>query len=128
MRPIGYVLLAMLSAVPPATAQSGSPGALAGAWQMDTPDGTKTVIVRPDSTASFGEETVWWRLHGDLLYIALGDEWLGYTYKLAGERLTLSGGDLEEPITLRRIGPPTPLPNGIKPPPPPPFKPQTSGG
>jgi len=26
--------------------------------------------------------------------------------KLAGDKLTISGGDLEKPVTLRRLGPP----------------------
>ena len=34
--------------------------------------------------------------------------------------LTLSGGDLEKPVTLRRVGPPTPRADTIPLPPPPP--------
>ncbi len=104
-----------------ASAQAGPN--IAGRWQADTPDGPQEVVVRTDSSASFGEEIVRWRWHDGLLYIAFGDEWVGYDLELRGNRLTLSGGDLEEPVTLRRVGPPTPRPEGVDLPPAPPFKP-----
>jgi hypothetical protein len=78
---------------------------ITGTWQADTPDGPQTVVVRADSSASFGEETVRWRVSADTVYIQFGDEWVGYNFELDGDLLTLSGGDLEEPITLRRVGP-----------------------
>lgn len=100
---------------------------LAGTWEAETPDGPKHVIVRPDSSASFGEETVRWRLEPGVLWIAFGDEWVGYTVVVRGNRMTLSDGDLEEPISLARVGPPTPRPPGVEVPPAPPFKPGTTG-
>jgi len=84
-----------------------------GTWRADTPDGPRQVIVRPDSSASFGDETVRWRIVADSIFIALGDEWMVYNFALAGRKLTLSGGDLEEPIELRRIGPPSARPDSI---------------
>jgi hypothetical protein len=80
---------------------------ITGTWQADTPDGPQTVVVRADSSASFGEETVRWRVSADTVYIQFGDEWVGYNFELDGDLLTLSGGDLEEPITLRRVGTPS---------------------
>jgi hypothetical protein len=94
---------------------------LEGTWQAETPDGPQTVIVRADSSASFGDETVRWRLVADSIFIALGDEWMVYNYALRGRTLTLSGGDLEEPIELRRTGPATPRPEGVGVPPAPPM-------
>lgn len=79
---------------------------ITGTWQADTPDGPQTVIVRADSSASFGDETVRWRVDADTVFILFGDEWVGYNFELDGDLLTLSGGDLEEPITLRRVGSP----------------------
>lgn len=96
---------------------------IAGTWEVDTPDGRQQIIVRMDSSASFNEETVRWRIYDDKLYIAFGDEWVGYDFELKRKSLTLSGGDLEEPIALSRVGPPTPLPKGVEIPPAPPFKP-----
>ena len=110
----GVALVFGLVAVAPAalTAQSSTPD-LSGTWQADTPDGPQTIIVRPDSSASFGDEIVRWRVVADTVFLALGGEWLGYNYRLRGNTLTLSGGDLEEPIELRRVGPPTPRPEGV---------------
>jgi len=79
---------------------------ITGTWEADTPDGPQTVVVRADSSASFGDETVRWRVVADTVFILFGDEWVGYNFQLDGDQLTLSGGDLEEPITLRRIAAP----------------------
>lgn len=79
------------------------PVTIMGHWQADTPEGPQVVVVRPDSTVSFGEETVRWRITADTVFILFGDEWVGYNFLLQGDLLTLSGGDLEEPITLRRV-------------------------
>jgi hypothetical protein len=94
--------------------------ALGGTWKAETPDGPRSVIIRADSSASYGDETVRWRMAGDSIHIAFGDEWMVYRFQLKGNRLTLSGGDLEEPITLKRSGPATPLPAGVELPPAPP--------
>src|ERR1051325_6212163 len=87
---------------------------LSGLWQLEAgkvkADGPRTVMIRADSSASWGKETVRWRLKPDSIMIALGGEWETYRLKLKGDRLSLSGGDLSEKITLRRVGPATPRP------------------
>lgn len=112
-----YVAFALVPLT--AAAQSATPE-LSGTWRAETPDGPQEVIVRPDSSASFGEDIVRWRIHGDSLHLALGDEWMVYKYELRRNILTLSGGDLEDPIALERVGPPTPRPAGVDVPPAPP--------
>jgi hypothetical protein len=111
--------LAALAAPGLAHGQSRSP-TIEGTWRTDTPDGPQTIIIRPDSSASFGDETVRWRLVGDSIWIALGGEWEVYHIELEGRRLTISGGDLEEPIMLERTGEHTPRPSGVEVPPAPP--------
>jgi hypothetical protein len=49
--------------------------------------------------------------------IALGGEWEIYKIKIRGVRMTLSGPDLPEEVTLRRVGPPTARPDSIPVPP-----------
>lgn len=108
----------------------GFPGSLAsqaalpdisGTWRVQTPDGPQELVIRTDSSASFGDETVRWRLVADSIHIALGDEWMVYGYELHGKRsMTLSGGDLEEPMELDRTGPATALAEGVEIPPAPP--------
>lgn len=95
------------------SAPSGNLPDITGTWQVETPDGPQTVVVRPDSSASFGDEIIRWRVVSDTVYLAFGDEWIGYNFALRGRTLTLSGGDLEEPYDLKRVGPPTPLPEGV---------------
>lgn len=113
------VALALLLLALPAGAQR--PPRLEGTWRANTPDGPQTVIVRADSSASWGDETVRWRVVADSIFLALGDEWMVYNFALAGRRLTLSGGDLEEPIVLQRTGPAPPRPDSIPMPSPPPM-------
>ena len=56
-------------------------------------------------------------LAGDQISIVLGGEWETYKLKVKDLSLTLSGGDLQKPVTLKKVGPPTPLPPNAKIPP-----------
>ncbi len=105
-----------------AQAKPNKPGPpVSGTWQLEkgkvNADGPKTVVIRPDSSASWGKETVRWRLRTDQIMIALGGEWEIYKLRVKGDRMTLSGGDLTEAITLKRVGPPSTRPDSIPIPP-----------
>ena len=104
----------------PAASQDRDPP-IAGTWQLERgkvkTDGPRRVVIRADSSASWGKETVRWRLVDDKIMIALGGEWEIYKIKIRRDRIALSGGDLQEEITLRRIGPPTARPDSIPVPP-----------
>ena len=77
-------------------------------------DGLHYVMVRSDSSAQFGEQVARWRLVGDSIWFTLGDgAWQVYGLKVVGDKLTLSGGDLDQPVSLRKVGPPTPRPAGL---------------
>lgn len=113
---IGVVLLGTT----PLAAQSAPP--ILGTWKaelrdQDRKDAPREVVVRADSSASWSRETVRWRLKPDSIMIALGGEWVTYRLQVNDKKLTLSGGDLAKPITLTRIGPPTPRPDTIPVPP-----------
>jgi hypothetical protein len=110
----------------PLLAQNRSPD-LTGTWEAESADGPVTIIVRSDSSASFGEEIIRWRIGADTVYLAIGGEWLAYNFELSGRVLTLSGGDLEEPIDLQKLGPPTPRPEGVPVPPDPGTPPALEG-
>jgi hypothetical protein len=95
---------------------------LEGNWVARAGDEIRHIMVRSDSSAQFGEEVARWRVVGDSLWITLGDGvWQVYGLKLGGgggagaggDRLTISGGDLEKPVTLRRVGPPSPRPDTL---------------
>ena len=111
------VLVTLLAAPAPILAQSGAPVALTGTWQTKLNEDTYTVVIRADSSATYGAEVVRWRARGDSIYIALGGEWVAYRLRLRAKQLTLSGGDLPEPITLRRVGPPGARPANVRVPP-----------
>ncbi|MEO8295262.1 MAG: hypothetical protein ABI613_07075 [Gemmatimonadota bacterium] len=104
-----------------AQAQQRAPSII-GTWKFDLHqgpgvEGPRTVIVRPDSSASYGEETARWRIVGDSLWLAIGGEWEVYAFRLRNTRMTLSGGDLTDPIVFDRTGPPTPRPANVLVPP-----------
>ena len=87
---------------------------LDGTWQARSGDEIRHIVVRSDSSAQFGEEVARWRMVGDSLWITLGDGvWQVYGMRLLADKLTISGGDLEKPVTLRRVGPPAPRPDSL---------------
>jgi hypothetical protein len=125
-RPGGFVRLGWALAVAALAAAPrmavGQQAAILGTWKFDLKqdpkkEGPRIVIVRPDSSASYGTQTVRWRVVGDSLALALGGEWVNYRLKLKGKNLTLSGGDLNEPVTFKKVGPPTARPDSVPVPP-----------
>ncbi len=125
MRKQLYTLVVLLAfaGVRAGLAQTPATGlAILGSWQADLKDqkrkdAPRTVIVRADSSASYGTETVRWRLKPDSIMLALGGEWVTYKLQVRGTKLTLSGGDLTKPVSLTKIGAPTPRPDSIPIPP-----------
>lgn len=117
MRPVlpqWFIALAL------AAAQQANP--LIGTWKLTDAkvktNGPREVVIREDSSASWGKEHARWRLvPKDQIMIAVGGEWETYKLRVNKTRLTLSGGDLTEPVTLTRIGPATPRPTGVAVPP-----------
>jgi hypothetical protein len=110
----GWVTLVVL-------AGTQKPVDITGTWRVaagaQTKNGPREVVIRADSSASWGKQTVRWRVHPGTISIVLGDEWDTYKLKVTKDALTLSGGDLQQSVTLRRVGPPTPRAPGDKIPP-----------
>jgi hypothetical protein len=93
---------------------------LEGKWQAKAEDEIRNIMVRRDSSAQFGDQVARWRVVGDSLWLTLGDGvWQVYGMKLEADKLTLSGGDLEKPVTLRRVGPAVARADSVAIPPPP---------
>jgi hypothetical protein len=111
------LLAACLIAPAMLPAQSKAPD-VTGTWRVDAgaevKNGPKEVIIRSDSSASWGKETVRWRIVKEKIWIAIGGEWEIYNLKVKNAAMTLSGGDLQKSVTLKKVGPPTPLPTGAK--------------
>ena len=110
------VLLLLVAAVPPVQAQKTVD--ITGTWRVDagadTKNGPREVIIRADSSASWGKEVVRWRLKEDKISIVLGGEWETHKIRLKDNTITLSGGGLDKPVTLRKVGPATPRPANLK--------------
>jgi len=78
---------------------------LEGDWLAKTDDGIRHIMVRPDSSAQFGDQVARWRVVADSLWLTLGDGvWMVYGLRVVEDKLTISGGDLQKPVTLRRVG------------------------
>lgn len=113
-------LLLLLLATTPLVAQDHP---IVGTWRVTEASvqtkGPREVIIRSDSSASWGQEHARWRLirNGRVIMIAVGGEWETYDIRIRGNRLTLSGGDLQDPVTLTKTGPATPRPSGVPVPP-----------
>ena len=119
--PFRSLLLACALAAVSRAATPQSRPRLEGKWQAKAEDEIRHIMVRSDSSAQFGEQVARWRVAADSLWITLGDGvWQVYGMKLAADKLTLSGGDLEKPVTLRRVGPATARADSLQIPPPPP--------
>jgi hypothetical protein len=122
-------VLAVLWLLPTVLPVQEPASSIAGTWQVTKGnvkgDGPRSVVIRSDSSASWGKETVRWRLTSDSIKIAIGGEWETYKLKVGKGQLTLSGGDLSGPITLKRTGPATPRAEGVTVPPDPDEDPPT---
>jgi len=119
---VGQLMLQLMAAVGVVACLSGQgtapPGAkrprLEGDWVAKADSGLRHIMVRPDSSAQFGDQVARWRLVGDSIWLTVGDGvWMVYGLKVQADRLTLSGGDLQKPVALRRVGPPTPKPDTL---------------
>ena len=103
----------------PATSIAQSrPVDITGTWRVDAGadvgNGPREVVIRADSSASWGKEVVRWRLKGEQIAIAIGGEWERYKVKVDATSLTLSGGDLKKAVKLKRTGAATPRPANVK--------------
>src|SRR3989442_351665 len=97
------LLLALLP--PAAAAQTARRLHLEGDWQAKAGEEIRHIMVRTDSSAQFGDQVARWRLVTDSLWLTLGDGvWQGYGMRLQGDRLTRSGGDLQQPVKLSSRG------------------------
>ena len=113
-------LLVLTLVLAPATLL-GQSASVEGTWKVDartdTRGGPREVIIRADSSATWGKETSRWRLKHDSIMVAIGGEWETYKLEVSRSRLTISGGDLQRPITLKKVGPATARPAGVSVPP-----------
>ncbi len=111
-------VLAALTILVPGAMHAQRPQ-ITGRWQAQWKEGPEVVVIRDDSTASYRKETVRWRWGKaqDQVMLALGGEWVTYRVRVNGASLTLSEGDLQKPVSMKKLGPPTPRPDSVPVPP-----------
>jgi len=86
---------------PPAWA--GSNTALVGTWSGEFAGDPFQLILNADGTGQM-DGPIQWQVRGKKLVITEDDGSTAYNFALKGSKMTVSGGDLEEPLTLTRIG------------------------
>ncbi len=77
---------------------------LTGTWHAKEHGFTMILVLRPDGTGTFDDEAIKYKIIGNKLAITEDGEINNYTFTLKGNSLTLSGGDLDQPMIFERQG------------------------
>ena len=77
---------------------------LLGTWKSASADDPMILTLKSDSTGELDGEAIKFNVKGDKFMITIVDEGETHTYryKLQGNSLTISGGDLEAPMTFTK--------------------------
>jgi len=84
-------------------AWAGQNSSLVGTWSGDFAGEPFQLILNADGTGQM-DGPIQWQVQGSKLIIAEDDGSTEYKFVLKGSKLTVSGGDLEAPLTLTRAG------------------------
>jgi hypothetical protein len=103
---VGLVVMFTLSAM----GQDAPPPGVAGTWEHKGVAGeTITFILNPDGSAKIDDDAAKYTVAGNTISVVIDGETIRYTFKLEGDAMTVSGGDLDKPTTFTRKGtPPAP--------------------
>ncbi|HMJ69861.1 MAG TPA: hypothetical protein VK508_13245 [Cyclobacteriaceae bacterium] len=79
---------------------------LTGIWQNNQFGYQMTLMLNPDGTGEFDGDEVKYTAKGGVLALTIVSQQTtnNYNYSLAGNSLTVSGGDLDQPVTFARAG------------------------
>ena len=100
------IVLAAFACVMAAGVSGGMAGqnaALVGTWSGEFAGEPFQLILNADGTGQM-DGPIQWQVQGSKLVIAEDDGSTEYKFVLKGSKLTVSGGDLEAPLTLTRAG------------------------
>jgi len=96
------LLFILLFAVAPALAQL-APN-LTGTWKAKEGDVTVTLVLNADGTGKLDNAKIKYAVRGRTLSIDDSGTVNNYSFELAGNKLTVSGGDLKQPMVFEREG------------------------
>ena len=97
------VLLMALYVFSTGPAWAGQNSSLVGTWSGDFGGEPFQLILNADGTGQM-DGPIQWAVQGNKLVIVEDDGSTAYTFTLKGSKMTVSGGDLEAPLTLTRAG------------------------
>ncbi len=97
------VLMLALSVLSVGLVWAGQNSPLVGTWNGDFAGEPFQLILNADGTGQM-DGPIQWQAQGNKLTITEDDGSMEYKFVLKGSKLTVSGGDLEAPLTLTRIG------------------------
>jgi hypothetical protein len=92
-----FTLLFALLVVICANAQQAS---IHGVWTANDPDNGSliTVVLNKDGTGKLDNDAIRFTIDGNRIQVTLNGEITTYNFKLQENTLTVSGGDLDEPL------------------------------
>ena len=77
-----------------------------GSWRAKTPNGPMILEISPNGEFTMGPLAGTWLVNGDKLVLTgKGGARVAYKFRRTKRRLTLSEGDLDEPLHMKRVGP-----------------------
>ncbi len=101
---IVVLLLASFASQGQIGAKMQQQGKVYGLWQNNEFGYQMTLMLNPDGSGEFDGEPIKFTDKGAVLAIISGGKTTNYTFTIRGNAMTLSGGDLEKPITFARQG------------------------
>ena len=108
MKPVLQTIFFLVFISISATAQIGAKvqqqGKIYGLWQNSQFGYQMTLMLNPNGTGEFDGESIKFSTQAAKLTIIVGTVVTEYNFNLQGNSLTLSGGDLDGPVTFARSG------------------------
>lgn len=96
----GFIALLIVTLYACNSSNATTTNPLVGSWS--TADSIKLVF-QPDGVATFSGTKLVYTVTNDSLILQQGDKIIRYTYKVTGDKLEISGGDLTTPMQLSKL-------------------------
>lgn len=100
---IALAALVCMIALGVSEARVGQNSSLVGTWSGELGGEPFQLILNADGTGQM-DGPIQWQVQGNKLVISEDDGSTAYNFVLKGSKMTVSGGDLEAPLTLTRAG------------------------
>jgi hypothetical protein len=76
---------------------------ITGTWRNSSMGFNMDLTLKPDGKGAFDEESITYEYSGNILVVKSGGNKTTYMCMLEGNNLTLSGGDLDAPLTFTKV-------------------------